>query len=170
MNVSAIKTPGHSQLKQKGNNMLPEEREKQQLVDMYGPERAAAILRQGESADQSTGVETIFGQVFDESLEPGWYLEIFETEQPYRLVRLGIGEHVIGRLPSCNILIGNRAISRIHCLMTVHADGHITLRDMQSTNHIFVNGVQMEPEGRCELKDGDIILATQICMMILTRK
>ncbi len=149
--------------------MVPSETVVGRVEEMYDPQRTAAILAQFGQAQQSVGVHTLIGELGGESLEPGWYLEIYEQGLPERVVRLGIGEHIIGRSTDCNIVLTQRCISRIHCILTVHADGHIVLRDLKSTNHVFVNDEQMESEGRCEVQEGMVICASRLCVIIVRR-
>ena len=150
--------------------MLPSDSVQERVEEMYGPERATAVLDQFRNAGETCGTETLVGQLCDQSLDAGLYLEIYEIDSPPRVVRLSIGEHVIGRGPDCDIPLHNRCTSRMHCLITVHADERITLRDLKSTNRVYVNGSIMEPDGRCELQVGARILASTICEMTLTRR
>lgn len=150
--------------------MVPSETVVERVGEMYNPKRIAAILAQFNEAEGTMGTETLLGELNDESLEPGLYLEIYECGFAARVVRLAMGEHVIGRSPDCTIILQNRCASRMHCMLTVHADGRVVLRDLQSTNHVLVNGVQMEPEGICEVQEGaGIILASHNCSMVLRK-
>ena len=147
--------------------MIPSETVVGRVEEMYDPERMHAILAQFEAAQGTVGTETLIGQLSDQPLEPGWYLEITERGFPTRMIRLSIGEHLIGRSSACNIIIQHRCVSRMHCMMTIHADGRVVLRDLQSANHTVVNTVQMESEGRLEVSAGAIMYLSYFCCMIL---
>lgn len=147
--------------------MKPTETFDRRLEEMYGPERKTAIIDQMEQAQMSVGTETLIGQLSDQSREEGLYLEIQEVGYPKQCVRLEIGEHLIGRSPDCKIGLHHVFVSRIHCLITVHADGHITLRDMHSRNGIIVNGVQVDPLNSYPIQEGDVILASGSCRMMV---
>lgn len=149
--------------------MIPSKTMIEQVCEMYDPERAAAILKQFDRAAETIGKETYVGELRNESLSPGWYLNVYEYGEPERAYRLGIGEHIIGRSPDCDVVLCNRTASRTHCAITVHADGRIVLRDLHSANHVRVDGVLLEPDGRCEIGEETTILASIFCRMVLRR-
>jgi hypothetical protein len=67
-------------------------------------------------------------------------------------------ELVIGRHPSCDVIVGAGTVSRRHALLTFR-DGGWILQDLESTNGTRVNG---QPVGRCRLRPGDrLTLADQ---------
>lgn len=157
-------------IKGKEHNMLPSDYVHERIEEMYGPERATIILNQFANAQETVGTETIVGQLCDQSLHPGWYLQICEIDEPFRMERLAIGEYLIGRGEDCNIRLKHNHISRVHCLITIHADGHVALRDLNSTNHVYVDSVQMDPDGRCELQENSrILLGSYTCEMVLVK-
>jgi pSer/pThr/pTyr-binding forkhead associated (FHA) protein len=45
---------------------------------------------------------------------------------------------IVGRDPSCDILINDPSISRRHCQFTLDADGALVVRDLGSTNGVYV--------------------------------
>ena len=61
----------------------------------------------------------------------------------------------IGREPQCEIVLDDPHISRNHAEVQSFDDGKIVLRDLGSTNGIFVNGVRVQEQ---QLQDGDKIL------------
>lgn len=63
----------------------------------------------------------------------------------------GHEELVIGRNPTCDIVLSGPAVSRHHALLTFR-DGTWVLQDLASTNGTLVNGT---PVGRCRLQPGD---------------
>ena len=78
---------------------------------------------------------------------------------PVRLVALDDGPDilmdrdpvVVGRHPSCDFRLPSIRVSRRHCCLTV-VDGHVTVRDLGSTNGTTINGHRVET-GR--LRPGD---------------
>lgn len=77
------------------------------------------------------------------------------SEEPGILLALdwtgGCEELVIGRHPSCDVVLGDDTVSRRHALLTFR-DGGWILRDLDSTNGTRLNG---EYVGRCRLRPGD---------------
>lgn len=49
----------------------------------------------------------------------------------------------IGRRPNCGLTITSRRVSRRHCVLDVH-EGLLTVRDLNSTNGVYVNGERIE--------------------------
>ena len=64
------------------------------------------------------------------------------------------GSLIIGRQPSCDIVIPGRNVSKKHAECFVERDV-VTIRDLGSANGTFVNGT---PATTCVLKDGDKLL------------
>ena len=60
----------------------------------------------------------------------------------------------IGRQEGSAIAINHSSISRRHAEIS-YAHGQYLLRDLKSTNGTFVNEQRLEPEGICQLKQGD---------------
>ncbi len=76
-----------------------------------------------------------------------------ETGQNYNLGASG-GVIKIGRDAQCDICIDDPHVSRVHC--EIHtADGNLVIKDLGSTNGIFVNGAKVTEH---KLTDGDKIL------------
>jgi FHA domain len=63
----------------------------------------------------------------------------------------GCEELVIGRHPSCDLVLGDETVSRRHAQLTFR-DGGWILRDLDSTNGTRLNGQSV---GRCRLHPGD---------------
>jgi pSer/pThr/pTyr-binding forkhead associated (FHA) protein len=66
--------------------------------------------------------------------------------------RLPVPKCVIGRAPECYVRINSEAVSRRHCTVYLR-DGWPYVRDMNSRNGTFVNGLPITND--CELKPGD---------------
>jgi FHA domain len=58
---------------------------------------------------------------------------------------------LIGRHPSCDVIVPAPTVSRRHAQLTFR-DGGWTVQDLESTNGTRVNG---QPVGRCRLRPGD---------------
>lgn len=65
---------------------------------------------------------------------------------------LGAEEYLIGRDPKSHIVIEDKSVSRKHAAIVKKGSEYL-LRDMGSTNGIFVNNLKME---RAVLRSGDI--------------
>jgi hypothetical protein len=64
----------------------------------------------------------------------------------------------IGRSPDNDIVLYNKMISRKHAYLHLARSGErCHLVDTGSTNGTFLNGTQIEPQEKCQLKDGDEI-------------
>ena len=63
----------------------------------------------------------------------------------------GCEELVVGRHPSCDVVVTDETVSRRHLLLTFR-DGGWIVRDLSSTNGTRLNG---EYVGRCRLHPGD---------------
>lgn len=70
-----------------------------------------------------------------------------------RVHQLIVGMNTIGRSGDNTIVIGDESLSRYHAEITI-VDDRITIKDLQSLNHTFVNEVKID---QYELKDGDSI-------------
>ncbi len=63
-----------------------------------------------------------------------------------RVIRLGRGEHVVGRAASADIRLDDPGISRAHAVVDVRAEG-IRVRDLGTTNPSLLDGAVVPPEG-----------------------
>lgn len=70
-------------------------------------------------------------------------------------VLLEDGEKVLGRSPSCDIVIDDMLASRVHAKLTV-TEGAVILRDLGSANGVYVNSTRVDMP--TPLRDGDRIL------------
>ncbi len=69
-----------------------------------------------------------------------------------RTVVVNSPEFVIGRASDCDLKLENQMVSRHHCALTIQ-DGHIYVRDLQSSNGTSVNDQGLV--GDRPLRDGD---------------
>lgn len=75
-------------------------------------------------------------------------LQEFDLEKPVTSV---------GRQPGNDIVLNTTAVSRYHAQFAI-ADGQVYLVDLGTVNGTFVNDVQVEPNSRVPLSDGDRIM------------
>jgi predicted component of type VI protein secretion system len=61
-------------------------------------------------------------------------------------------EFIIGRAEECQLRPASDRVSRKHCVIRCQ-EGRVTVTDLKSTNHTYVNGEQIT--GQRELKNGD---------------
>ena len=81
----------------------------------------------------------------------GWgYLLRYDGKE----IPLYEGDLVLGRSRSCAVRIDEETVSRSHALLSLR-NGQATVRDLGSSNGLFVNGRRMTRES--ELKSGDVI-------------
>jgi uncharacterized RDD family membrane protein YckC len=81
----------------------------------------------------------------------GWgYLLRYDGKE----IPLSEGDLVLGRSRSCAVRIDEETVSRSHALLSLR-NGQATVRDLGSSNGLFVNGRRMTRES--ELKSGDVI-------------
>lgn len=80
---------------------------------------------------------------------------------PARLVPASDGKSIrldkpvllIGRNPDCDVILKcSRKVSRAHCLIAI-ANSRVIVRDLASTNGVWINGHRVEREGRVRLGD-----------------
>jgi phosphoserine phosphatase RsbU/P len=89
-------------------------------------------------------------------------MQIMRGETPGTVFPLQTGRTVVGRHPTCHIILDNAAVSRHHAQI-LESHGLYFLEDLRSRNGTFLNG---EPLGtRAELKDGDQI---RICDVVMS--
>lgn len=65
------------------------------------------------------------------------------------------GEFILGRSPSCDIVVDDMLASRVHAKLTV-SEGAVILRDLGSSNGVYVNSTRIDMP--TALRDGDRIL------------
>ena len=68
---------------------------------------------------------------------------------------LADGEYILGRSPSCDIVIEDMLASRVHAKISV-SQGTVILRDIGSSNGVYVNSARIDMP--TPLRDGDRIL------------
>jgi hypothetical protein len=71
-----------------------------------------------------------------------------------RTVRLRSEETIIGRRQDCDLRIKSAAVSRRHCLLSIH-DGYLSVEDLDSVNGTFLNGKRVL--GKQTVRPGDLL-------------
>ncbi|MBX3444988.1 MAG: SpoIIE family protein phosphatase [Planctomyces sp.] len=88
-------------------------------------------------------------------------LQVLKGDAPGTLHALRAGRTVIGRHPTCHVVLNNGAVSRHHA-QVLESHGNYFLEDLRSRNGTFLNGEALS--GRAELKEGDEV---RICDLTL---
>ncbi|MCI0642736.1 MAG: FHA domain-containing protein [Gemmataceae bacterium] len=68
---------------------------------------------------------------------------------------LRVGINSVGRFPENDLVLGERCVSRRHCVVLVHATGGCEVYDTASRNGTWVNRRRV---GRVELLPGDVLM------------
>lgn len=73
-------------------------------------------------------------------------------------INLPPGAYVVGRAQSCHIVLAPLEVSRRHMLLTVHEHHKVSVKDLDSKNGVYVNGVRIPPQQDCEIRVGEDVL------------
>jgi pSer/pThr/pTyr-binding forkhead associated (FHA) protein len=74
-----------------------------------------------------------------------WILRTNTEGVAEKVFRLLPGEpKTIGRASGADFIVDAALVSRVHCRLTVLADGALEVKDLESTNGTFVNGTRVE--------------------------
>ena len=83
-------------------------------------------------------------------------------------IRLDKPVLLIGRNPDCDVVLkSSRKVSRLHCLLAV-ADSRVIVRDLNSTNGVWINGHRVERERGVEL--GDEIAVADVLYYLISEE
>jgi serine phosphatase RsbU (regulator of sigma subunit) len=89
------------------------------------------------------------------------FLQIVKGNRPGQILELRGERMVLGRHPSCEIVLDNAAVSRQHAQIT-NRHGHFFLEDLRSRNRTYLNGAPIDE--RTPLSDADEV---KICDVVL---
>jgi phosphoserine phosphatase RsbU/P len=89
------------------------------------------------------------------------FLQIVKGSRPGQILELRGERMVLGRHPSCEIVLDNAAVSRQHAQIT-NRHGHYFLEDLRSRNRTYLNGTPVDE--RTPLSDADEV---KICDIVL---
>lgn len=90
-------------------------------------------------------------------------LEVKYPDKPAHEVELKVSLAVLGRDPSCDLVINDERCSRRHAVIEVTPTG-LQVRDAGSANGIFVNGKKLE---RSPLAAGDLVRLGEVILKVL---
>lgn len=88
------------------------------------------------------------GSAPNEAASVRFSLEVTKGGRGSVVFPLSEGENTVGRASNCAISLDDKSVSRQHALMTVR-NGRVTLKDLGSSNHTYLNGTQV---GRQEVE------------------
>jgi serine phosphatase RsbU (regulator of sigma subunit) len=91
-------------------------------------------------------------------------LQIVKGDSPGSTLALQAGRTVIGRHPTCHIVLDNGAVSRHHA-QVLESHGNYFLEDLRSRNGTFLNGEALS--SRAELHDGDQLRICDVTLSFL---
>jgi EAL domain-containing protein (putative c-di-GMP-specific phosphodiesterase class I) len=81
-----------------------------------------------------------------------------KEDEPVRTVRIETSPFIVGRRVGLSLTISKPSVSSQHAELALH-DGRLVVRDLESTNGTFVNGVRIVHP--CQLKHGDLVQFAQ---------
>jgi adenylate cyclase len=90
------------------------------------------------------------------------YTLVFMEGDAERRYQLAAGATVVGRAPSCELVLNDSSVSRWHVRLIVD-DGRCTVKDIGSRNGTFLNGGQIE---EAALRDGDHLVLGQVLLTV----
>jgi diguanylate cyclase (GGDEF)-like protein len=121
------------------------------------PGRLLATTLKGKHLPQSVAAPEV---------AQGWSLVVITGSALGQRVEVAHRSLVIGRSPDCGWVLQGGGLSRRHCtLWTVN--GRLWIRDLASTNGIFVNGTRVPTQ---ELKVGDEVALGDVVVRVLRQK
>lgn len=88
-------------------------------------------------------------------------LKVIKGSCPGQLLELFGERMVMGRHPSCQIVLDNAAVSRNHAQI-LESHGTYFVEDLRSRNGTLINGERIQ--GRTELRDGDEVRVCEVIM------
>jgi len=83
----------------------------------------------------------------------------FKEDEPVRNVCIDASPYTVGRRAGTSLMIPCPTVSSLHAELMLR-DGHLHVRDLESTNGTFLNGVRIDKE--CQVKHGDLLQFAQI--------
>ena len=94
-----------------------------------------------------------------------WILRTVTDGHPEKTFRiLPGGVKTIGRATGADFIVDAALVSRVHCRLTASADGHLEVRDLESTNGTFVNGERVDT---ARLAPGDRVQVGRVELVAL---
>jgi pSer/pThr/pTyr-binding forkhead associated (FHA) protein len=94
-----------------------------------------------------------------------WILRTIGDDEPEQTFRIIPGsERTLGRATGADLNLDAPLVSRIHCRLTSLPGGGLEIRDLDSTNGTFVNGVRVQS---AQLAPGDHIRIGRVELVAL---
>jgi pSer/pThr/pTyr-binding forkhead associated (FHA) protein len=94
-----------------------------------------------------------------------WILRTVTENHPEQTFRILPGAvRTLGRSTGADFIVDVALVSRVHCRLTVLADGRLEVRDLESTNGTFVNGERI---GTATLAVGDRLQVGRVELVAL---
>lgn len=115
-----------------------------------GNNRSPGDEELGHSTTSEITRETFIGEI---PIKHRAYLEIIGFGEKSKVIELGEGEIIIGRIPECEIQLSAEDISRKHARLFFHNEEY-HIEDLGSTNGTYVNGIKIV---KCALRSNDHI-------------
>ena len=84
------------------------------------------------------------GEARPDSGKRSFCLIVMEGPDKGATFALPTGQHTIGRVSECDVVVHGRGISRTHASITVKAHGDVIVNDLGSTNGIYLDGERIE--------------------------
>lgn len=92
----------------------------------------------------------------------------FRLQSSKHSVELAVGEFVIGRDPTCSLVVDDAAVSRRHAILHVEAQ-RVVLEDLGSSNGVMVGGIRLK-SARREIAPGTrFAIGTQDFALVATQ-
>ena len=99
---------------------------------------------------------------------PSAYMIVVNGGIPGTMVLLDQGGTSLGRAAESSIPLDDITVSRHHALVTIDADGGVSITDEGSSNGTFINGAIIPPNRPMPLQDGDRIqLGTTVILKLV---
>ncbi|MCY2962447.1 MAG: SpoIIE family protein phosphatase [Planctomycetota bacterium] len=95
-------------------------------------------------------------------------LKVIAGSCPGQIIELHGERCTLGRLPSCQIVLENGAVSRTHAQI-LESHGAFYLEDLRSRNGTQINGEPIQGKGRVELHHRDIISVCEVELRFLLK-
>lgn len=86
-----------------------------------------------------------------------------ETEQTRQFRLLPGYIKTLGRAPGADCVIDAPLVSRVHCRLTVFADGTVEVEDLESTNGTWLNGERIN---RAPFVEGSILKVGRVELVL----
>lgn len=94
-----------------------------------------------------------------------WILKTATDGFPEQLFRIVPGSiRTVGRATGADFIVDAALVSRVHCRLTALPNGHLEVRDLESTNGTSVNGQRIET---ARLNHGDRLQVGRVELVVM---